>query len=653
MKSVVVVESLARQLRVVPARRALAVLVAVALAGAPGAAPPARAAGAAWYDGLIQYSSITNCVSIIQGSPYAEYGAGTYVGFFANPDASQPAPNTTYYVHVVVYGLGNACSGQYVAPEIALPANTSLAITAGTPVYCFAGGASDPAECPQSLPASSVHPGAYMILSPDTAHARTWPLPQGGNWEFQVPVKSSATLSGSTLRAYVKVLDGNSSPTLEPTQGVYVFGATTPTVMYPSPSTTAIGRTTATSTANLYSAGLAGTGWFDLGTTTSYSLVHDQVAVPAGGANWQIWDDWQPAVGPSPLQPDTLYHWRARFQVTATGAWYYGADQTFRTAGAAASFVVAGIASGQAAGTVQSVTVTAKDGAGGTAAGYRGTIHFASDDGAAGLPADYTFTAGDAGTHTFASGVTMMTAGTHEVRVLDTAKTSISGVLAGIVVTSTATPPTGSMTPLATWLAKNAVPLGWGATAGTFPLASYDVRSRRAAWNGGFGPYATWRSATTGRSGSYPAVAGSTYCFSARARDTHGGVSTWTAETCTAVPLDDRSLTRSGSWTAGKGSAYYRSTYLRSTSSGAKLVRTGVVARRIALVATTCPTCGTVKVYWGTTLLRKISLKSGTTVNRKLITVTTFASTRTGKLTIKVSSSGKKVIIDGIAIRRV
>jgi hypothetical protein len=86
--------------------------------------------------------------------------------------------------------------------------------------------------------------------------------------------------------------------------------------------------------------------------------------------------------------------------------------------------------------------------------------------------------------------------------------------------------------------------------------------------------------------------------------------------------------------------------------SGAKLTRTAVVARRIALLATTFATCGTVKVYWGSTLLRTISLHSVTTVNGKLIAVTTFAWARTGTLVIRVVSSDRKVIIDGVAIRR-
>ncbi len=86
---------------------------------------------------------------------------------------------------------------------------------------------------------------------------------------------------------------------------------------------------------------------------------------------------------------------------------------------------------------------------------------------------------------------------------------------------------------------------------------------------------------------------------------------------------------------------------------GAKLTRTGIVASRIALLATTCATCGSVKVYLGSTLLKTVSLYSATTVYRKLISVKSWRSAHKGTLTIKVASSGKKVIIDGVVIRRV
>ena len=55
---------------------------------------------------------------------------GTYVGFLADPEAGQPSPNTVYYVHVVIAGMGNACSGQRAYIDLSLPANTTLAIDA-------------------------------------------------------------------------------------------------------------------------------------------------------------------------------------------------------------------------------------------------------------------------------------------------------------------------------------------------------------------------------------------------------------------------------------------------------------------------------------------------------------------------------------------
>jgi hypothetical protein len=213
--------------------------------------------------------------------------------------------------------------------------------------------------------------------------------------------------------------------------------------------------------------------------------------------------------------------------------------------------------------------------------------------------------------------------------------------------------PRGVITALPTWLAAASVPLRWGAVGGSSPAASYDLHYRRAAWNGGFGPFVAWRSATPATSATFPVSPGYTYCFSARVRDTLGALSPWTAETCTSIPLDDRSLGRSSGWTAGSSTSFYRATSLRSPVSGAKLVRTGVVARRIAIVVTTCPTCGSVAVYWGSTLLRTISLRSAVTVNRKVIPVATFPSIRSGTLTITVRSSGRAVIIDGVAIRHV
>jgi hypothetical protein len=80
------------------------------------------------------------------------------------------------------------------------------------------------------------------------------------------------------------------------------------------------------------------------------------------------------------------------------------------------------------AGSPFSITVTAVDANGNTDPNYRGTVHFTtSDTQSPVLPADYTFTATDAGVHTFTNGVTLKTAGGQTVTGTDTVTSSING----------------------------------------------------------------------------------------------------------------------------------------------------------------------------------------------------------------------------------
>ncbi len=86
------------------------------------------------------------------------------------------------------------------------------------------------------------------------------------------------------------------------------------------------------------------------------------------------------------------------------------------------------------AGVATGVTVTAKDAHGNTATSYTGTVSFSSTDGSAVLPGNYTFVAGDNGSHTFASGVTLKTAGSQTVTATDTVTGSINGTSSAITV---------------------------------------------------------------------------------------------------------------------------------------------------------------------------------------------------------------------------
>jgi hypothetical protein len=88
------------------------------------------------------------------------------------------------------------------------------------------------------------------------------------------------------------------------------------------------------------------------------------------------------------------------------------------------------------AGVTQSLIVTAYDVYNNVATGYTGTIHCTSTDSHAVLPANYTFTAGDAGAHTF--NLALLKAGTQAIRATDTVHASITGLASGVIVTAAA-----------------------------------------------------------------------------------------------------------------------------------------------------------------------------------------------------------------------
>ena len=92
---------------------------------------------------------------------------------------------------------------------------------------------------------------------------------------------------------------------------------------------------------------------------------------------------------------------------------------------AASRFTVAGFPSPVTAGVAGSFTVTAWDAYGNRATGYTGTVRFTSSDAKAVLPGNYTFTAADAGMHTFSA--MLKTAGTQSLTATDTANAAIAG----------------------------------------------------------------------------------------------------------------------------------------------------------------------------------------------------------------------------------
>jgi hypothetical protein len=113
-----------------------------------------------------------------------------------------------------------------------------------------------------------------------------------------------------------------------------------------------------------------------------------------------------------------------------------GSQSVTVTPAAAASFTVGGFPTATTAGVAHSFTVTARDAFGNVATGYTGAVAFSSSDPIASLPANYTFTAADAGVHTFTAA--LKRAGAQYLQVTDTLVGSITGAESGIAVTAAA-----------------------------------------------------------------------------------------------------------------------------------------------------------------------------------------------------------------------
>jgi hypothetical protein len=195
-------------------------------------------------------------------------------------------------------------------------------------------------------------------------------------------------------------------------------------------------------------------------------------------------------------------------------------------------------------------------------------------------------------------------------------------------------------------------PVSWQAADAGSGVASFDLRLRRIGPAGVRYSVHSWLDATTAKSSSFVGLPGSTYCFSARARDRDGNVSGWSRWRCTALPLDDRALRRRGGWARSRADGFYLGTRSTAVRAGARLVRTRLSARHLALVAVRCPRCGTVELRWNGTLLRQVDLSSDRRQAPRVVGLVSFAHARSGTLAVRVVSAGKRVVVDGLAVTR-
>lgn len=220
----------------------------------------------------------------------------------------------------------------------------------------------------------------------------------------------------------------------------------------------------------------------------------------------------------------------------------------------------------------------------------------------------------------------------------------------------TVAPTAGLDGPTAVATLSSSLEVTWaGSDTGGSGVAKYQVRYTRPAFSGGFGAWAypaSWQALTTTSLTQTGMAQGYDYCWSVRAIDRAGNASGWPGGNCTAVALDDRSLTAATSgWTRASKSAWWNSTATTAKTLNARLTWPSALLERVGIVATKCAGCGIVGIYVDATLIGKITRYAASTAYRHLVLLPKFAY-RTRVVKVKVLTSGKTIQIHGIMVSR-
>lgn len=212
--------------------------------------------------------------------------------------------------------------------------------------------------------------------------------------------------------------------------------------------------------------------------------------------------------------------------------------------------------------------------------------------------------------------------------------------------------PGSSVTGPGPQVVSKAFDVTWSAADSLSGVKTSDVISSSAAWNS-----ATFSDPTVVgdnlAAGPFhvDGSLGRTYCYEVQSVDKAGNLGPRSTRRCTAVPLDDTSLLGAG-WSRTAKSGQFNGTWTTTSTKGRVLNRTGIKAKRLALVANRVSNGGLVEVRWNGTLVRKISLK-GSATTKKVYPIVSWGTVHTGTLRIEViSASGRPVRIDGLVVAK-
>ncbi len=141
--------------------------------------------------------------------------------------------------------------------------------------------------------------------------------------------------------------------------------------------------------------------------------------------------------------------------------------------------------------------------------------------------------------------------------------------------------------------------------------------------------------------------------FKVQAIDLAGNIDGTPAVATWELPRNNTSLNKhSRHWQQRRGNGYFQTTYSFTKEKGAKISQGTRDVREIVLVATKCPKCGTLKATFDNKTIAKVDLRAKKEKKRRLIVLKSWRKPQSGRLTLTVTSNGKRVIVEGVGFSR-
>jgi hypothetical protein len=139
-----------------------------------------------------------------------------------------------------------------------------------------------------------------------------------------------------------------------------------------------------------------------------------------------------------------------------------------------------------------------------------------------------------------------------------------------------------------------------------------------------------------------------THTFKVAAVNSSGSMDQTPATVTFTRPLTVHQIRKwSKAWTLKSGHGHFADYYAVAKRRGAWAQSYNRGAYRVAIIATKCPKCGKIDVYWKNEFVKQVNLHANKRHKRRVIPIARFRNLTGGRLKVEIASKGKPVILEG------